>query len=50
MQLGKRLRTISGEVRARAREQFVIERAKVAERHFAALKRMLDAEEPEYRA
>jgi ribulose-5-phosphate 4-epimerase/fuculose-1-phosphate aldolase len=47
---GGKLRTISDDVRARAREQFVVERAKVAERHFAALKRMLDVEEPEYRA
>ena len=47
---GKKLRTISDDVRARAREQFVVERAKVADRHFTALKRMLDVQEPEYRA
>jgi len=46
---GGRLRRISDEVRVRAREQFVTERAKVAERHFVALRRMLDAEEPAYR-
>jgi ribulose-5-phosphate 4-epimerase/fuculose-1-phosphate aldolase len=47
---GKKLRTISDHVRSRAREQFVEERAKVADRHFTALRRMLDVEEPEYRA
>jgi len=46
---GGRLRQISDAVRARAREQFVSERANVAERHFAALRRMLDAQEPAYR-
>jgi ribulose-5-phosphate 4-epimerase/fuculose-1-phosphate aldolase len=46
---GKPLRTISDDIRALAREQFVAERAKVADRHFKALRRMLDSEEPEYR-
>jgi ribulose-5-phosphate 4-epimerase/fuculose-1-phosphate aldolase len=47
---GGKLRTISDEVRACAREQFVTERAKVADRHFTALRRMLDLQEPEYGA
>ena len=46
---GGRLRTISGEVRQSVRQQFAGERPKLAERHFAALKRILDREEPEYR-
>jgi ribulose-5-phosphate 4-epimerase/fuculose-1-phosphate aldolase len=46
---GGTLRTISDRVRERARQQFADERPKVAVRHFAALKRILDREEPEYR-
>ena len=46
---GGTLRTISERVRVRARQQFASERPKVADRHFAALKRILDREEPEYR-
>jgi len=46
---GGRLRQISDAVRQRTRQQLATERPKVAERHFAALKRMLDTEEPEYR-
>jgi len=46
---GGKLRTISQEVRDRVRQQMGVERSKVAERHFAALKRILDREEPEYR-
>jgi len=46
---GGRLRTISDEVRRTARQQFVAERGKLAERHFAALRRILDREAPEYR-
>jgi hypothetical protein len=37
-------------VRETCRQQFVTERAKVADRHFTALRRMLDAEEPIYRS
>lgn len=47
---GGTLRTISEGVRERARQQFASERPKVADRHFGALKRILDREEPEYRA
>ena len=46
---GGRLRQIPDEVRRLARQQFATERIKVAERHFAALKRILDTEEPDYR-
>ena len=46
---GGRLRQIPDQVRRIARQQFASERIKVAERHFAALKRMLDTEEPDYR-
>jgi len=46
---GGRLRQISDDVRQTTRQQLATERPKVAERHFAALKRMLDSEEPEYR-
>jgi ribulose-5-phosphate 4-epimerase/fuculose-1-phosphate aldolase len=46
---GGRLRTISDEVRRKTRQQFAGERGKLAERHFAALRRMLDREAPEYR-
>ena len=46
---GGRLRTLSDAVRRTAQEQFAGERAKLAERHFTALRRILDAEQPEYR-
>lgn len=46
---GGKLRKISKKVRKEAREQFRTERGKVADRHFTALRRMLDREEPEYR-
>ena len=46
---GGKLKLISEEVRAQVKEQYAIERAKVAERHFAALTRILDCEAPEYR-
>ena len=46
---GGKLRTISDRVRAHTRQQFATERAIVADRHFTALKRVLDAEEPAYR-
>ncbi|MGE0715997.1 MAG: aldolase [Alphaproteobacteria bacterium] len=47
---GKELRTISDEVRARTRQQMAGELDPLAERHFGALKRILDREEPEYRS
>jgi hypothetical protein len=46
---GGTLRTISEGARETARQQFAVERPKLAERHFGALKRILDREEPEYR-
>jgi ribulose-5-phosphate 4-epimerase/fuculose-1-phosphate aldolase len=46
---GGKLREISESIRALARQQFVGEMEKVADRHFKALRRMLDREEPEYR-
>ncbi|MDP6707808.1 MAG: aldolase [Alphaproteobacteria bacterium] len=46
---GGKLRSISDQVRETARQQYASERAKVAERHFAALRRILDKEEPDYR-
>ena len=46
---GGNLRTISQEVRDRVRQQMGAERVSVAQRHFTALRRMLDREEPEYR-
>lgn len=46
---GGRLRTVSDEVRRSVRQQFASERSKLARRHFTALRRMLDAEAPEYR-
>ncbi|MCP5151555.1 MAG: aldolase [Ectothiorhodospiraceae bacterium] len=46
---GGRLRTISEPVRARVREQMAGDRPKLAERHFAAVRRILDREEPAYR-
>jgi ribulose-5-phosphate 4-epimerase/fuculose-1-phosphate aldolase len=46
---GGKLRTISQKIRDEVRGQMAIERVKVAERHFKALRRILDREEPEYR-
>ena len=46
---GDELRTISESVREKAREQFAVDRPLLAERHFKALRRILDREEPEYR-
>lgn len=46
---GGKLRTISDSVRETARQQFSTEMAQVADRHFTALRRMLDHSEPEYR-
>ena len=46
---GGKLRKISKRVRKAARQQFVGERERVADRHFTALRRILDREEPEYR-
>ncbi len=46
---GGTLRTLPPEVVRRTREQSSVEMPKVAERHFAALQRILDKEEPEYR-
>ena len=46
---GRNLRTISQEVRDRVRQKMGAERVSVAQRHFTALRRMLDREEPEYR-
>jgi ribulose-5-phosphate 4-epimerase/fuculose-1-phosphate aldolase len=46
---GGRLRTVSESVRRTVRQQFAPERAKLAERHFTALRRILDREAPEYR-
>ena len=46
---GSKLRTISESVREKAREQFAVDRPLLAERHFKALRRMLDREEPDYR-
>ena len=46
---GGKLRTIADAVRAKAREQFAVDRPLLADRHFKALRRMLDREEPQYR-
>ena len=46
---GGALRTIPEPVRRKAREQFAVDRPLLAERHFKALRRILDQEEPEYR-
>ncbi len=46
---GGPLRTVPDEVRRSVRRQFAEERPRLAERHFSALKRILDREEPEYR-
>lgn len=47
---GSRLRTIREEVQQRAAQQYATERPLVAERHFVALRRILDREEPDYRS
>ena len=47
---GGTLRTISDTIRARVAEQMTTERPAVADRHFTALRRILDREEPGYRA
>ena len=46
---GGKLRTIPKSVRAKTRKQFKVDRPLLAERHFGALRRILDREEPEYR-
>ena len=46
---GGQLRNIDPEVIARTRTQFPQEMPKLAARHFTALKRILDREEPQYR-
>ena len=46
---GRSLRTISDRVRKETRKQFVTEAPKLADRHFSALKRILDNTEPNYR-
>ena len=46
---GGKLRTISDKVRAEARQQFSTEAPKIADRHFTALRRILDQTEPAYR-
>ncbi|MBF0279953.1 MAG: aldolase [SAR324 cluster bacterium] len=46
---GKKLRMISDTVRENTRAQFETEASQVAARHFSALRRILDREEPDYR-
>ena len=46
---GRPLRTISEPVRDTARQQFSAELGKLADRHFTALRRILDNSEPAYR-
>jgi ribulose-5-phosphate 4-epimerase/fuculose-1-phosphate aldolase len=46
---GEELRPIPDEVRRLTRQQMASDLPKVAERHFTAIKRMLDRQEPEYR-
>lgn len=46
---GGRLRTLSEAVREKTRAQMREDRPLLAERHFAALRRILDREEPQYR-
>ena len=46
---GKNLRTISDRVRKETRKQFITEAPKLADRHFSALRRILDNTEPNYR-
>lgn len=45
---GKPLRRLSGDVIAHTARQMAEERPKLAERHFSALRRMLEKEEPEF--
>lgn len=47
---GKRLRRLPESVLHKAHQQFAAELPKVAERHFTALRRILDRDEPEYRS
>ena len=46
---GGKLRTISDKVRETVRHQIALEAPKIADRHFTALRRVLDQVEPEYR-
>ena len=46
---GGKLRTIAEDVLETVREQFAVDRPLLAERHFKALRRILDREEPQYR-
>jgi ribulose-5-phosphate 4-epimerase/fuculose-1-phosphate aldolase len=46
---GSRLRTIAEDVQRKAAQQMAGEQDELAERHFGALRRILDKEEPEYR-
>lgn len=46
---GGKLRQVKPEVRERAQQQFADEAPLVADRHFTALRRMLDKQEPDYR-
>lgn len=46
---GEKLRTVDDAVRALTRQQMAAELTPLAERHFGALKRILDREAPEYR-
>ncbi len=46
---GGKLRQLPAEVVSRAGQQFAAEMPRVAARHFTALRRMLDREEPGYR-
>ena len=46
---GGRLREVPQRVRDTCRQQFAEDRPKLARRHFDALRRMLDREEPQYR-
>ena len=45
---GKKLRRISDKVRKKAKEQFSVDLPHLADRHFIALKRMLDKQENDY--
>ncbi len=46
---GGKLRMVSDAVRETVKQQFGTERVKVADRHFKALRRILDNEQPDYR-
>jgi ribulose-5-phosphate 4-epimerase/fuculose-1-phosphate aldolase len=46
---GNKLRTISESVQQLTRQQMAEDRPKLADRHFTALRRILDKEEPDYR-